>query len=266
MGRDRESRHASLLKSSPVPTVLIVAGSDSSCGAGVSADLETVRGMGCRPLLAVTSVTAQTDETFLVSHPIPPLVLRAQLEASFQQAGDGIVAVKVGMLPDETSVETVSEFLERRDLPNIVIDPVLASTSRGPLAKEAGFSIMCRRLFPLATLVTPNVPEACRLTGLPCKGEKDLPALAKAILGCGSTAVLMKGGHLLGEECIDYLLQKNDSRGREFRQPRLPGGPFRGTGCRLASAIASRLALDDDLGQAVETARTHLLNQLRDAR
>ena len=178
MGRDRGSGHASVLKSSPVPTVLIVAGSDSSCGAGVSADLETVRGMGCRPLLAVTSVTAQTDETFLASHPIPPLVLRAQLEAAVQQAGDGIAAVKVGMLPDETSVETVIEFLERCDLPNIVIDPVLASTSRGPLAKEAGFSIMCRRLFPLATLVTPNVPEACCLTGLSCKGEKSLPALA----------------------------------------------------------------------------------------
>ena len=266
MGRDRESRHASLLKSFPVPTVLIVAGSDSSCGAGVSADLETVRGMGCRSLLAVTSVTAQTDETFLASHPIPPLVLRAQLEAAVQQAGDGIAAVKVGMLPDETSVETVIEFLERRDLPNVVIDPVLASTSRGPLAKEAGFSIMCRRLFPLATLVTPNAPEACRLTGLSCKGEKNLPALAKAILGCGSTAVLVKGGHLPGENCVDYLLHKAKSRGRKFRHPRLPGGPFRGTGCRLASAIASRLALGDDLGQAVGTARTLLLNQLRDAR
>ena len=125
---------------------------------------------------------------------------------------------------------------------------------------------MCRDLFPLASIVTPNLPEARILSDSTCREDGDLGLLAKDILGFGSEAVLVKGGHLSGKYCIDYLLQQSNPEGIEFRQPRLPGGRFRGTGCRLASAIAARLALGDDLVRAVENARRHLLGQLRDSR
>jgi hydroxymethylpyrimidine/phosphomethylpyrimidine kinase len=126
------------------------------------------------------------------------------------------------------------------------------------LADESSVSKRSRSLFPLAALVTPNIPEACSLTGLSCLSKQDLHALASAIIDLGSAAVLVKGGHLEGSECVDYLLKKGEPQGEEFRQARIPGPSIRGTGCRLASAIAARLALGDDLEQAVGNARSYL--------
>ncbi|MBT4666228.1 MAG: hydroxymethylpyrimidine/phosphomethylpyrimidine kinase [Opitutae bacterium] len=241
-----------------MPTVLIVAGSDSSCGAGLSADLEVVRTMGCRPLLAVTAVTAQTDQKFLSSQPVDSSVFKDQLEAAWDHSGGHVSAVKIGMLPNESIVEILIEFLQQKNCPNVVLDPLLKSTSGGHLADESSVSKRSRSLFPLATLVTPNIPEACSLTGLCCLSTHDLHALANAIIGLGPAAVLVKGGHLEGSECMDYLLEKGVSKGQEFRQVRLSMPSIRGTGCRLASGIAARLALGDDLEDAVENARSYL--------
>ena len=241
-----------------MPTVLIVAGSDSSCGAGLSADLEVVRIMGCQPLLAVTAVTAQTDQHFLSSHSVDSSVFKDQLEAAWDHSDGHVSAVKIGMLPNESIVETLAEFLQQKNCPNVVLDPLLKSTSGGCLTEKSNPSKSSRRLFPLASLVTPNVPEACSLTGLPCLSEQDFHIVANAIISLGSSAVLVKGGHLEGRECVDYLLKKGEQQGEEFRQARIPGPSIRGTGCRLASAIAARLALGDDLEQAVGNARSYL--------
>jgi len=239
-------------------TVLIVAGSDSSCGAGLSADLEVVRTMGCQPLLAVTAVTAQTDQKFLSSQPVVSSVFKDQLEAAWDHSDGHLSAVKIGMLPNESLIEVLAEFLQQKNCPNVVLDPLLKSTSGGHLADESSVSKRSRRLFPLARLVTPNVPEVCTLTGLPCISEQDLHILASAIVDLGPAAVLVKGGHLEGSECVDYLLEKGVSQGQEFRQVRLSMPAIRGTGCRLASGIAARLALGDELEQAVENARSYL--------
>ena len=249
-----------------MPTVLIVAGSDSSCGAGISADLETVRSRGCDPLLAITSVTAQNDESFLASHPVPSIILRSQLEAVRQLAVDGIDAVKVGMLPNEESVEVLCDFLEAESFGNVVVDPVRSSSSGAPLASEAAFSHMMKRLLPLASIVTPNLPEARLLSEDARSEEKGVQELAEMILGHGSDYVLIKGGHVEGNDCIDYLYGKGDSDGREFRHPRLAGGPFRGTGCRLSSGLAAGLALGDDVPRAMQNARTDLQDYLRASR
>ena len=241
-----------------MPTVLIVAGSDSSCGAGLSADLEVVRIMGCQPLLAVSAITAQTDHTFLSSQPVASSVFKDQLDAAWDHSGGHVSAVKIGMLPNESIVEMLTEFLQQKNCPNVVLDPLLKSTSGGHLADESSVSKRSRSLFPLATLVTPNIPEACSLTGLSCLSKQDLHALASAIVDLGAAAVLVKGGHLEGSECVDYLLKKGELQGQEFCQARLPIPSIRGTGCRLASAIAARLSLGDDLRQAVDNARSYL--------
>ena len=241
-----------------MPTVLIVAGSDSSCGAGLSADLEVVRAMGCHPLLAVTAVTAQTDLNFLSSQSVASSVFLDQLEAAWDHSDGHLSAVKIGMLPNESLIEVLSQFLQQKNCPNIVLDPLLKSTSGGCLAEGAGVSKRSRSLFPLATLLTPNIPEACSLTGLCCLSTYDLHALASAIVDLGPGAVLVKGGHLEGSECVDYLLKKGELEGQEFRQVRLSIPSIRGTGCRLASGIAARLALGDELEQAVENARSYL--------
>ena len=241
-----------------MPTVLIVAGSDSSCGAGLSADLEVVRTMGCQPLLAVTAVTAQTDPKFLSSQPVASSVFKDQLKAAWDHSDGHLYAVKIGMLPNESLIEVLAEFLLQKNCPNIVLDPLLKSSSGGCLAEESGISKRSRRLFPMARLVTPNVPEACALSGLSCTSVQDLHILANAIVDLGPAAVLVKGGHLEGSECVDYLLEKGELKGQEFRQVRLSIPSIRGTGCRLASGIAARLALGDELEEAVKHARSYL--------
>ncbi|MBU62402.1 MAG: bifunctional hydroxymethylpyrimidine kinase/phosphomethylpyrimidine kinase [Opitutae bacterium] len=249
-----------------MPSVLIVAGSDSSCGAGLSADLEVVRIMGCQPLLAVSAITAQTDRKFLSSQPVDSLVFKDQLEAAWDHSGGHVSAVKIGMLPNESIVEILTEFLQQKHCLNIVLDPLLNSTSGGHLADESSVSKRSRILFPLATLVTPNIPEACSLTGLSCFTKQDLHALASAIMDLGSAAVLVKGGHLTGRDCVDYLLKKGEVKGQEFCHERLPITSSRGTGCRLASAISARLALGDDLSQAVDHARSYLFTHIEKQR
>ncbi len=241
-----------------MPFILIVAGSDSSCGAGISADLEVIRSMGCQPLLAVSAVTAQTDCTFLSFQPVSSSVFKDQLEAALDSSKGNISAVKIGMLPNESIIEILTEFLQLKNCPNIVLDPILQSTSGGCLIEEFGALKRSRSLFPLASLVTPNIPEASGLSGLSCVSENELHALASAILSLGSSAVLVKGGHLAGEECVDYLLRKGEPKGQEFRHVRLSELSMRGTGCRLSSAISARLALGDDLEQAVGNARSYL--------
>lgn len=232
-------------------TLLIIAGSDSSCGAGIAADLEAARACGARPLLAVSAVTAQTDESLLASHPVPPLVLEAQLKAA-ELAQTDLHAVKIGMLPNEAAVETVADFLERLRPPNIVLDPVLASSSGGPLASASSLETAKKRLFPLVDLLTPNLPEATHLTGLPAVSEEDLPLLAQKLHKQGPAAVLLKGGHLDGP-CADLLLKAN-AESRLFRRERLRPVVSRGTGCRLATATAAFLSMGEDLEKAVERA------------
>lgn len=232
---------------SGIPVVLAIGGSDSSGGSGLQADQRAVNAAGGHLWSAVTAVTAQGASGAGRILAVSPADVRAQIEA-VMQAGAGPGAVKCGMLVDAGIVGTVADMLEEFSLPSPVIDPVITSTSGRRLIDDGGLAEMRRRLLPLALLVTPNIPEARLLTGLDIRSIDDMCLAATALAAAGPAAVLVKGGHLEGEEIEDVFY--DGTLFHHFRRRRLAVVP-RGTGCSLASAVAVRLASGQDLLQAV---------------
>lgn len=244
----------SMPKSAIPQSVLTIAGSDSSGGAGVAADLKTFAAFGVHGLAAITAVTAQTSRRVLAIHPIPATQVRAQIEAAFADFRVG--AVKIGMLGSAPIARTVAAALCAAAPRHIVLDPVLASSSGTVLLSKPGLRSLRDELLPLATLLTPNLPEAEILLGRrirdPARAAQDLRAI-------GACAVLLKGGHAHGREVCDVLC---DARGTvEFRHRRQPLGA-RGTGCALASGIAAGLARGRSLRVAVADAEAFLQRAL----
>ncbi|MHB8679295.1 MAG: bifunctional hydroxymethylpyrimidine kinase/phosphomethylpyrimidine kinase [Rudaea sp.] len=235
-------------------SVLTIAGSDSSGGAGVAADLKTFAAFGVHGLAAITTVTAQTSRRVQAIHRIPAAQVRAQVEAAFADFRVG--AVKIGMLGSAPIASTVAAVLRVATPRHIVLDPVLASSSGAVLLSKAGLRVLREALVPLATLLTPNLPEAEILLGRrirdPLRAAQDLRAL-------GACAVLLKGGHGRGSDVRDVFA---DARGVvEFHHPRLPIRA-RGTGCALASGIAAGLARGRSLRAAVADAEAFLQRAL----
>jgi hydroxymethylpyrimidine/phosphomethylpyrimidine kinase len=231
--------------------VLVVAGSDSSGGAGIQADVKTLHALGVYPLTAVTAITVQDSERVHDVSPVDPFLVERQMLAALDDIGAD--CIKIGMLATRVTVELVTRVCETRarGIP-IVLDPVLLSTSGFPLLEVEGHSTLIRRLMPLCALITPNAPEAELITGLPVKSEADLHLAADRMLLMGQTAVLITGGHLPGDVVVD-LLRTADGFERRFESPRLPLDPH-GTGCVLASAVAAGLAQGYTLETAVERA------------
>ena len=260
-----------------MPAVLVIAGVDSSGGAGLLRDIRTLTELGVDSLCAVTAVTAQTNSSVSTIHHVPPSVIRAQIAAAL--ATRRIAAIKIGMLGTSASVKAVAEALSigSSSVPTI-LDPVLVATSGGVLLDAGGREAMYERLFPMATLVTPNLPEAAMLlegrARLPLECEAALPpgrepetALidqARQLLMYGSTAILIKGGHADGEHAVDYLVTGSGPVHR-FSLPRAKA-THRGTGCALASAIAARMALGDTLEHACREAKKYVHGLISTAR
>lgn len=242
--------------------VLIVAGSDSSGGAGIARDIETVSAFGLRSCLAVTAVTVQTHA--VVEHVIlvPPELVAAQMRAAF--AANAVAAVKIGMLGTAAAIEAVGAVLaDNRQVP-VVLDPVLASTSGRVLLADDAIDVLRRDLMPICRLVTPNLVELAGLTGsAPASHEKGACLQAEELSRTVRTAVLVKGGHAQGSRCVDVLLQPNHPAVR-FEAPRLPRG-MRGTGCMLSSAVAASLALGGSLEASVSRAKQHVFDALAGA-
>ena len=241
--------------------ILLIGGSDNSGGAGVFADMETVYGLGAKPTFAITAITAQSDHLFFHNHTVPSKTLKAQLQATeMNQVG----AIKIGMLPNKESIGVVSEFLsEHSEIPS-VLDPVFTSSSGGTLSSYEGIASLGSQLFPLINIITPNILEACRLTKLGCVRKEDLETLAHACRKMGANAVLVKGGHLPGNHCVDFLLSK-DRGNCFFERKRIPGGTeVRGTGCRLASAIAYHLAMGYNIMESVDRSRRYLSSYIEE--
>ena len=229
--------------------VLVIAGLDSSGGAGILRDCAVLAEHGLTARVAVTAVTAQGARGVTALHPVPAPVVAAQIRA----AGP-LRAVKAGMLANAAIVRAVTAALPR-DLP-FVLDPVLAASSGTDLLNPAGQAAL-RQLFPHAWLITPNLPEAARLTGLPQPQDAtSRAATAQAFFRMGVQAVLLKGGHANGPQATDWL-HRPGQRPLAFTAPRLPFGK-RGTGCTLATAIAAALAEGADLEQACANARAYL--------
>ena len=239
-----------------VKEVLVIAGLDSSGGAGVLADVRAIEAQGLRAQVAVTAVTAQTDRGVEAIHHVAPEVVEAQIAGAL--GGGNIKAIKIGMLGCLATVEAVARGLRAQQTLPLVIDPVLASSSGTDLLDSPGREALVKTLFPAAALVTPNVHEAGRLLDdLPAPDLDTAVEQARRLLAFGSGAVLLKGGHLVGPDAVDVLAEANGTR--HLASPRL-SRVLRGTGCALASAIAGQLAL----GRSLETASVRAKNFVRD--
>ncbi|MHA6287364.1 bifunctional hydroxymethylpyrimidine kinase/phosphomethylpyrimidine kinase [Maricaulis sp. CAU 1757] len=230
--------------------VLVIAGSDSGGGAGIQADIKAITAMGGYAATAITAITVQDTRGVSAVHPVPVDIVKAQAEAVLDDIGADFI--KTGMLGSAELVEAVAALLESRDpaVP-LVLDPVMVATSGDRLVDEAAVEAIRDRLLPLATLVTPNIPEVEALTGGKVENLEDQIAAGEALLEAGARAVLVKGGHRKGPVVTDVLVS---SRGMEIiERPRIKTTSTHGTGCTLASAIAALLAQGRDLSDAVRT-------------
>lgn len=236
--------------------VLAVAGSDSGGGAGIQADLKTMLAHGVHGMSVVVAVTAQNSVGVQGAWDLPVEAVLAQLDSVL---GDiGVDALKTGMLSSPALVSAVAGRLRTVDAP-LVVDPVGVSKHGDPLLRPDAVEVLRTELVPLATVVTPNLPEVEQLTGVRIDSERDLRAGADALLALGPRWVLVKGGHLQGE-AVDLLTDGSEEH--LLRAPRLDNRHTHGTGCTLASAVASRLALGDDVPAAVRAAKAYVTGAL----
>ncbi|RWJ05746.1 hydroxymethylpyrimidine/phosphomethylpyrimidine kinase [Mesorhizobium sp.] len=240
------------------PQVLVVAGSDSSGGAGIVRDIETLAAFGLRACVAVTAVTVQTHDEMRAIQPMPADLVAAQMRAAFENL---VAAAKIGMLGTTEAVEAVASVLRERASVPVVLDPVLAASSGRALADGEALAALKHTLLPLCSVVTPNLPELAMLTGTQeAVDEQDIVEQAGVLLDAGAPAVLAKGGHATGDQSVDLLLRPGFPPLR-FTARRL-NAKLRGSGCMLASALAAGLAVGAPLEEAAHDARRHVLRQL----
>lgn len=238
------------------PAALSIAGSNSSAGAGLQADLKTFSALGVYGATAVTAVTAQNTKGVFAVHNVPPDMISAQIAAVFSDLS--IRAVKTGMLGGEAGVLAAAGGLEQwaRGVP-IVVDPVMVSTSGRALLEKGAEAALVARLFPLAALITPNLLEAAALLNLqPAANESEVREQAARLLGLGPRAVLIKGGHATGGEATDFFF--DGSKFRAYSAPRIATENTHGTGCTLASAIAAFLVKGLTMEDAIAQAKAYL--------
>ncbi|MDB5593500.1 MAG: phosphomethylpyrimidine kinase [Hyphomicrobiales bacterium] len=238
-----------------IPNVLSIAGSDPSGGAGIQADLKTFSALGCYGMAAITALTAQNTQGVTGVHVPPASFLVDQIEAIF--ADVTVAAVKIGMLANAEIVAAVAACLVRHHPPVIVLDPVLVATSGDSLGAPGVVEAMRTHLFPLATLITPNLPEAARLADMPePSGIAGLEGLASRLCELGARAALVKGGHLSGETADDVLFDGEALT--HFSAPRIVTRNTHGTGCTLSSAIAAHMARGMSLPDAIRASKAYL--------
>lgn len=237
--------------------VLTIAGSDCSGGAGIQADLKTMTMNGVYAMSVITALTAQNTLGVTGILDVGVDFLKKQLDAVFTDIYPE--AVKIGMLSSKDLILTISSYLKEYKAKNIVVDPVMVSTSGSKLIADEAIETMCEELFPLATVITPNIPEAEILSGMEIKSSDDMIKAAKEINKKYGCAVLCKGGHSLND-ANDLLFDGKEIKW--FRGRRIDNPNTHGTGCTLSSAIASNLAKGMKLDEAIEKAKDYISNAL----
>jgi hydroxymethylpyrimidine/phosphomethylpyrimidine kinase len=242
------------------PRVLTIAGSDSGGGAGIQADLKTFSALGCFGMTAITALTAQNTTGVRAIHGVPPQMLKDQIDAVVEDIG--VDAVKIGMLHAPDIVHTVAQAIDHHHLQQVVLDPVMIATSGAVLIENDAVQALIKQLFPRAALITPNLDEAGFLVGRTLHTETDMQTAAQALLAQGAQAVLLKGGHLLGDQVCDFFMS---TKGEHWwlRAPRIASANTHGTGCTLSSAIAAHLALGLTLQEAIHAAHTYVRQALQ---
>ena len=239
--------------------VCSMAGSDSSAGAGIQADLKSIAANGVYAATVITAVTAQNTLGVQHAYQLPTAMVRAQIESVFSDLN--VAVVKTGMLGDAEMIEAVADELATRRPPRIVVDPVMISKTGFPLLAAEAVDTFRARLIPLSSVVTPNTHEAERLTGIAVETIAEAKRAGAALLELGAEAALVKGGHLAESPGTDVLVTRDETRliEREWIETR----HTHGTGCTYASAIAARLALGDELPDAVSSAKRYVTEAIR---
>ncbi len=268
------------MKNRPIqalPTILSIAGSDPSAGAGLQADLKTIHALGGYALTVPTAITAQNSLGVTAVYPLAPEIVRLQLETLF--ADYQIQAIKIGMLGNLAILKVVIECLQQHPEIPIVLDPVLISSSGRALLETEALPTFITQLLPLATVVTPNIPEINALiqSTTPSQAYHDfigeaveVPVMAQCLFALGVQNAVIKGGHSLETEAVDYLVISNDKSPNQpviqsYSSIRLVTSNTHGTGCTYSSAIATELAKGKTLAQAVKVAKNYIFKALDNA-
>ena len=239
-------------------TCLTIAGSDSSGGAGIQADLKTMTVNGVYAMSVITALTAQNTQGVSGILDVSPEFITSQMDAVFTDIYPD--AIKIGMVSSLEIVEAIAKSLEKYEAKNIVLDPVMVATSGAVLLKEEAMDSLINRLIPLADVITPNIPEGEILAGMKIENEDDMEKAAEIIGEKYNCAVLLKGGHKVND-ANDLLYRKGDFKW--FLSERIDNNNTHGTGCTLSSAIAANLAKGEDLDQAIKNAKEYLTGALR---
>lgn len=236
--------------------VLTIAGSDSGGGAGIQADIKAISAMGCYAASAITAVTVQNTVGVEGVHPIPLEILVGQIDAVLSDIGAD--AIKIGMLHSAEVVNLVAEKIGQYGVKNVVLDPVMVSTSGHRLIEESAIETLKERLLPLARVITPNIPEAEILVGREINGEEDFADVAMQLSKNRSVSVLLKAGHLNGDTLVDYFYNAEDNTMTKLASKRVETENTHGTGCTLSSALAAALARGEGLTEGVKSAKAYI--------
>lgn len=242
--------------------ILTIAGSDSGGGAGIQADIKTISALGCYAMSAITALTAQNTQGVLGIHAPPAEFLSEQITAVFDDIG--VDAVKIGMLHSPEIVQVVARTLARYKPVHVVLDPVMVATSGDALITPETQKTIIDSLFPMASLITPNLDELSLLVGKPIRRPNEFGPAAETLFGMGARAVLIKGGHLDQPNLVDLLIESDRSR-TEIVSPRIDTPNLHGTGCTLSSAIACFLAQGYPLKNAVKGAQDYVYRAIAEA-
>ncbi len=253
--------------SPPLPTVLAISGSDCSAGAGLQADLKTIHALGGYALTVPTAITAQNSQGVSSVYPLPAHVVQQQLHAISEDYD--VQAIKIGMLGNLEILNVIIQFLKQSNTPHVIVDPVLISSSGKPLLEPDALPKFINELLPLATLITPNVPEVNALLEgggknlkPPFQGQKgEVTNVAHTLFSLGVNAAVIKGGHSIEPLATDYLVHLSDHSEvtvHAYSTERINTPHTHGTGCTYASAIATELAKGLSLTEAIKQAKTYL--------
>lgn len=244
-----------------IPNVLSIAGSDPSGGAGIQADIKAISANGAFAMAAITALTAQNTRGVSGIRLVPPAFVRAQIEAVFDDIR--VDAIKIGMIANAEIARAVADALEGRDVP-VVLDPVMIAKGGAPLLQDDAIAALRERLLSLAAILTPNLPEAAHLLGTtPATNRDEMARQGAALRDLGPKAVLMKGGHLDGEDSPDCLMTGEATHW--FEGTRTDTKNTHGTGCTLSSALAAGIAKGLTVRDAVEAAKSYVAQAIRHA-
>lgn len=236
--------------------VLTIAGSDSGGGAGIQADIKAISANGCFATSAITAVTVQNTLGVEAVHPIPLDILRGQIEAVLSDIGTD--AVKIGMLHSAEVVEMVAELLHKYNIRNVVLDPVMVSTSGHKLIEDSAIESLRKVLIPCARVITPNLPEAEILANVKIDSAEQFPAVARQLSQGGKVSVLLKAGHLTDQRVVDIFYNAEDDTITELPSERINTPNTHGTGCTLSSALAAAIAQGLPLTESARNAKEYI--------